>query len=124
MKILTTSLLALVLLMTTTFAAPAPENVDKIFNTLLNATISGDFVAFQDPGNEKFRSGITEEMFRSVSQQVSPLLRDGYTAEYLTALKQGGFDVYVWKVTPKAGGDEFLARLVVSDGKAAGFWLQ
>jgi len=124
MKTLTTSLLALILLTATTFADTAPEDVNKIFDTLVKATVSGDYTAFQDPGTEEFRKGITEDMFRSVSTQVGSLLRDGYTAEYLTTLKQAGYDVYVWKITPTTGENQFLARLVVSGGKAAGFWLQ
>ena len=39
-------------------------------------------------------------------------------------LKQQGCQVHLWKLVFKDGGDDTLAKLVLKDGRVAGFWLQ
>jgi hypothetical protein len=100
-----------------------PENASRMLKVLLTATADGDYESFQKEGTPAFQSGITKQVFSTVSAQLSPLLKPGYDAQFLTALRQSNLDVYLWKITPKSGKDQFVAKLVVEDGKAAGFWI-
>ncbi len=123
MKTLVIATLTLASLLPTISAADAPPAATQLCKTLLTAIATNDLAAFQNDGNEAFRSGITKPMFESVSAQLSPLFKDGYESEFLTSLKQRKMDVYLWKITPKTGSDQFVAKLVLEDGKVAGFWI-
>ncbi len=101
-----------------------PEEAASILNELLQATESGEYAAFQAPGNQAFKEGITEEMFSQVSSQMQPVLEGGYDTTYLSDLNQQGFKIYLWKLIPKTGNDEFLLKLTLEGDEAAGFWIQ
>ena len=109
---------------TIAFAEEAPQNADSIVKTLLAATESGNFAEFQQQGDAAFQAGITKDMFSKVSQQLAPALKGGYDLSFLTSLTQQGYDVYLWKITPNTGKDQFVAKLVLKNGKASGFWIQ
>lgn len=123
MKSLALATLALAALLTTVSAADAPPAAAQLCTSLLTAIATNDLAAFQKDGNDAFRSGITKPMFETVSAQLAPIFKDGYESEFLTSLKQRKLDVYLWKITPKTGNDQFVAKLVLEDGKVAGFWI-
>ena len=63
-------------------------------------------------------------MFYGVSRQMASRLKAGYTAEFLTEIRQGEYRVFLWKLSFTDAGDEFIARLSLTiDGKVAGFLL-
>jgi hypothetical protein len=102
----------------------APSEAEKLLKLLLTATEAGNHAAFLAPGTHGFQKGITKAMFDSVSRQVASRLKAGYTAQYLTELKQGEFRVFLWKMSFSDAGCEFIARLALTaDGKVAGFLL-
>ena len=115
---------AILMTATIAFAEEAPQNADSIVKTLLAATESGNFAEFQQQGDAAFQAGITKDMFSKVSQQLAPALKGGYDLSFLTSLTQQGYDVYLWKITPNTGKDQFVAKLVLKNGKASGFWIQ
>lgn len=123
MKSCILTLLALAVHFATLSAAEPPPAAAALNAQLLAAIASGDVVAFQENGNDAFRSGMTKPMFETVSAQLAPIFKDGYESEFLTSLKQRKLDVYLWKITPKTGNDQFVAKLVLEDGKVAGFWI-
>lgn len=124
MKVILAILTTIMISTSFAFSQDPPSEATSVFNALMTATVGDNYIAFQQPGDAAFKSGITEEMFQKVAQQLAPILKDGYESTFLTAMKQQGFDVYVWKITPKTGSDQFLARLVLKEGKASGFWIQ
>lgn len=109
---------------TVAFAEEAPQDANSIVKILVTATESGNYSEFQQPGDAAFQAGITKEMFNKVSQQLAPALKGGYDLSFLTSLTQQGYDVYLWKITPNTGKDQFVAKLVLKNGKASGFWIQ
>lgn len=123
MKSLAALAIALAVLLPTLPASDAPPTATQLCTALLAAIATNDLAAFQKDGNDAFRSGLTKPMFESVSAQLSPLFKDGYESEFLTSLKQRKMDVYLWKITPKTGNDQFVAKLVLEEGKVAGFWI-
>jgi len=95
-----------------------------VLDKLLKAVETNDYDSFVSDATDKFKSVITKETLERVSSQLSPRMKKGYECTYLAELKQQGYQVLLWKMTCKDGGDDILAKLVLQDGKVAGFWLQ
>jgi hypothetical protein len=51
-------------------------------------------------------------------------MKNGYKAVYLGQLEQLDYQIHLWRLEYKDGGDDTMAKLVTDDGKVAGFWLQ
>ena len=96
----------------------------KVLRKLLTAVEQADYDSFVEDGSAAFKAGITKQMFEGVCAQLSSRMKKGYETYYLGQLKQQGCQVHLWKLVYKVGGDDTLAKLVLQDGKVAGFWLQ
>ena len=105
-------------------AGNAPETARPVLDKLLTAVAANDYANFVLDGTAAFKAGITKQMLEGVSAQLSPRLAKGYETTFLGDLKQQGAQVCLWKLAYKDGGDDTLAKLVLQDGKVAGFWLQ
>lgn len=106
------------------FAADPPEVASRSLATLMKSAVEDDFEGFQSLGDETFKKGMGKAVFAGVVKQLQPLFKDGYGVDYLTDLTQQGHKVYLWKITPKIGEDQFIAKLVLSGDQVAGFWIQ
>jgi len=117
-----------VLLLVASIASLYADEVDspakKVLRKLLTAVEQADYDGFVEDGTAAFRAGITKQMFEGVSVQLSSRMKEGYETYYLGQLKQRGCQVHLWKLVYKDGGDDTLAKLVLKEGKVAGFWLQ
>ncbi|HVF10272.1 MAG TPA: hypothetical protein VNA16_05690, partial [Abditibacteriaceae bacterium] len=112
----------------TAVAAQAPvravgKEAQAAFEVLLAAIEANDFAGFVAVGDAAFKAGLTKEAFAQVVAQMAPRLKQGYEATYLGALKQQGYQVYLWKVAFKDEADDLLVKLVMKDGKVSGFFL-
>ncbi len=105
-------------------AAEEKKDTAGVLMKLLDAVEAGDYDSFVADGDAAFKAGITKQMLEGVSAQLAPRMKKGYERTYLGQLKQQGCKVYLWKLMFKDGGDDTLAKLVLKDGKVAGFWLQ
>ena len=114
----------LVLSVTSCFAGEIPEPERAVLDKLLKATEANDYNSFVADGDAGFKAGITTQVLERVSAQLSPRMKQGYQCSYLGELRQRGCRVLLWKLVYKVGGDDVLAKLVLRDGKVAGFWLQ
>ena len=110
---------------------PAPINAgepdlvpDKVLTRLLAAVEQADYDSFVADGNAAFKAGVTKQMVEGVSAQLSSRMKKGYQSFYLGQLTQQGCQVHLWKLVFKDRGDDNLAKLVLKDGKVAGFWRQ
>jgi hypothetical protein len=101
-------------------AEPGRSTLD----TLLRAVEANDYDSFVAGASDAFKAALTKSMLQGVSGQLAPRLKKGYACSHLGELKQQGSRVLLWKLTYKDGGDDTLAKLVLKDGKVAGFWLQ
>jgi hypothetical protein len=90
---------------------------------LLNATTSDDYAAFVADGNAAFQ-GLKKDQFEAVVSQIGFRLKEGYDLTYLGDLKQKGYQVTLWRIRFKSGGDDLLATLSMKDGKVGGFWIK
>lgn len=110
-----------------TSVCPAQDTAEPgraILVKLLKAVEANDYDNFVADGNEAFKAGMTKQMLEGVSGQLSPRLKKGYACSYLGELHQQGCQVLLWKMVYQDEGDQTLAKLVLKDGKVAGFWLQ
>jgi hypothetical protein len=107
----------------TTEESTAEQSVQQVFTNLMGAIATNDYEKFIAEGNSGFQDAITKEMFTPVSEELANRLKAGYSTVFLGELKQQNYQVYVWKLTFKDGGDDFLARMSLKDGKVGGFWL-
>ena len=106
------------------FAGNPAEPGRATLEKLLRAVEANDFESFVADGIEAFKATLTKETLDGVSAHLAPRLKKGYECSYLGFLKQHGFQVLLWKLTYNDGGDDTLVKLVLKDGKVAGFWLQ
>jgi len=105
-------------------AATDGPSTEGTVNTLLAAIATNNYDALAANAAPALKTRITKETFTQVSTQLSPRLKKGYKLQYLGSLKQQGVEVFLWKITYQDGGDDMLARLVIQEGKVAGFWFQ
>jgi hypothetical protein len=117
---------ACAILTSITYAAAeeTESNEEAILKKLLTAVEVGDYDSFVADGDAAFKAALTMQMFEGVSEQLAFRMQGGYDTFYLGELNQQGCQVYLWKLVFKDGGDDTLAKLVLKDGKVAGFWLQ
>ncbi len=110
-----------------------PAEASSLCRELLGATISGDYAKFKRVCETRGESNMravasdpaTEATFRRACRTVATACWGGYDMQYLGELSQkGGYRVFLWKLVPKAGQDQFLVRLTLKDGRLAGFFFQ
>ena len=110
----------------------APARPLSLCKTLLQAAIDGDYKGFR---SECFKEGDADmklalaqagakEAFQRASETIAPLCREGYELQFLGSMTQEGSDIYLWKLIPAAGQNQFLVRLALKNGKISGFFFQ
>ena len=115
-----------------TSKAEVPARPLSLCKTLLQAAIDGDYKGFR---SECFKEGDSDmklalaqagakEAFQRASETIAPLCREGYELQFLGSMTQEGSDIYLWKLIPAAGQNQFLVRLALKDGKISGFFFQ
>ena len=95
-----------------------------VLNNLLAATEENDYNAFLKDASAEVKAALTKQMLEGVSAQVAPHMKKGYEVTYFGNLTQQGCEVHLWKLVYRDGRDDTLAKLVLKNGKVAGFWLQ
>ena len=102
----------------------APAEIEATMKNMLAATQSKSLPDFVAGGDATFKATMSQPMLDSFSAQFSPRLNQGYAASFLARLNQGGYQIYLWKLEFKDGGDDRLVTMVVKDGKVSGFFLR
>lgn len=98
---------------------PSEKTIANL-QTILDATETGNYELFLTVGDSDYQSGISQEMFDSVSSRLASRLSQGYNITYFGNLKQGEYQIYLWKLSFVDDGDEFVARMAINDGKVSG----
>lgn len=104
-------------------AEPEPA-VQKLIEKMLTAIEKKDRGSFVEEGNDAVKEGTTEAIMAIMAEKVGSRLKQGYKSQYLCALKQLGHEVHLWKLTFQDEGDDLVVRLVLKEGKVAGFFFQ
>jgi hypothetical protein len=123
MKILILSLGFFVFLACGVRAADAPVASGSEASKLISSIASDDYATFVTDGNPAFQQ-LKKERFESVVSQLASKLKSGYDIAYLGELNQKGYQLTLWRIRFKSGGDDLLATLSMKDGKVGGFWIK
>ena len=99
------------------------QNVIDCLQVILDATASKNYELFTTVGDAGYKAGITQEMFDDVSDQLASRLQNGYSISYFGDLKQGDYQIYLWKLSFADGGDEFVARMDMNGDQVAGIFI-
>ena len=102
--------------------AQAPQEIETTMKNMLAATQSNSLQDFVAGGDATFKATMSQPMLDSFSAQFAPRFNQGYGVNYLARLNQGGYQIYLWKLEFKDGGDDRLVTMVVKDGKVSGFF--
>ena len=122
LSIIFAGLLGLVLV-SSAYAADEKKTEIAALSQLMQAIADNDYDAFRADGTAEFKQTITKQAFNSVHAQLGKLVRNGYTAIYLGDLYQKGRIAHLWKISYNNSKENSLAKMIIVDGKAAGFWL-
>jgi hypothetical protein len=93
------------------------------FTGLIQTLIDNDFKAFKNFNTGDFNEVFSHKDFVAVQRRFGPLLKTGFSAEYLTDLTQNGAEVLVWKVSFEASEDQLLVKTVMDEDKYTGIWI-
>jgi hypothetical protein len=99
----------------------ADTTTQRCFDTLLAATTADDYDRFISVGDDMFRSLLTPAAFHSLSQNLAPRMQRGCASTYLGQLRKKDAQVSLWRLAFADGGDEFLARMSMSQDRVRGF---
>jgi hypothetical protein len=123
LPIIRSAFIAVLLAAAPAFAAEAPKKEEAVSSKLLAALEKSDQEAFVADGDAAFKQ-LPKAQFEAAVVQIAPRLKAGYEMSFLGELKQRGYQVTLWKLSFKNGGDDALATLSVKDGKVGGFWIK
>ena len=116
---------ALALIANTAMGAVDPDPaVKKTFEKLVGAIQAGDRDAFVADATDAVKDGVTQQVMDALNKQLGARLKKGYEPTYFGQLKQAGYQIHLWKLTFKDGGDDIIVRFALKDSKVAGFVLQ
>ena len=123
-KLIRYTIVAAAAMLTSVSAYADPDQATQtIFKNLMAATIANNYDGFVAECDAVMKAALTKPMLEGVSKQIEPRAKQGYDAQYLGELNQHGYEVHLWRLRFKDGGDDALATLSVKDGKAGGFYL-
>jgi len=101
-----------------------PDATAAIVKKMVAAIVANDHDAFVEHGDAELKSADNKEILKTMNPRMLPPLRKGYEISYLGTMNAQGYDISLWKITYKAGGDDSLVTLYMKDGVVGGFWLK
>lgn len=104
-------------------AGEAPKADQALAAKLITALVNADYGSFVADGEATFKA-MKPDQFAAVAAKLSPVLKTGYEVTYLGSLNQRGYQVSLWKISLKAGGDDLMASLSLRNGKVGGFFIR
>jgi exonuclease VII large subunit len=99
------------------------ENIIASLETILDAIRTSNYELFLTVGDSDYKARISQEMFDSVSSQLAPHMAEGYNIIYFGNIKQGKYQIYLWKLSFADDGDEFIARMTMNRDKVGGIMI-
>ncbi len=97
---------------------------DLLFKQLVSATASDDYDSFIAHGTTEVKAGISKTQFDAVAQLMDGRLKAGYDITALGELNQRGYQVYLYRLRFKDGGDDTLGTMSLKDGLVAGIFFK
>ena len=105
-----------------TLRAQDPAQADALFKKMLAAEEAKDYDAFIADGTDQLKAALSKSQFDAVCNLMNGRFKGGYDSSPLGELNQKGFEVHLYRLRFKDGGDDVLATLSVKNGKVGGIF--
>jgi hypothetical protein len=99
-------------------------DAEKIFQSLLAAETAKDYDAFVADADDNLKAALAKTQFDAVSNFMNKRTSGGYDTTFLGELKQRGYQVFLYRLRFKDGGDDILGTLCLKDGQVGGIYFK
>jgi len=100
------------------------QAAETIFQKLLAAEKAKNYDGFIADGTTELKAALTKMQFEASSDLLKPKLYAGYDMDLMGDLNQKGYEIYLFRLRFKNGGDDILSTLSLKDGKVAGIYFK
>ncbi len=97
---------------------------EKIFRGLLAAQAAKDFDAFVADADDQLKAALTKTQFEAASNLLNRRTAGGYDTIFLGELNQRGYQVFLYRLRFKDGGDDILGTMSLKDDKVGGIYFK
>ncbi|HEX8465252.1 MAG TPA: hypothetical protein VF627_11600 [Abditibacterium sp.] len=105
-------------------AVTSPDkSVTDMLAILMGALEDDSYTMFMAPMAEQVKAALPKPTFEKVVAMMAPRIKAGYKTAFIDGVKRPGAATYLWKLKFADGGDDMIALLTITDGKAATFLL-
>jgi hypothetical protein len=118
--------LLIVTILLCSFALHAADNTEaeKIFNSLVAAQTAKDYDAFVADADDNLKAALTKTQFDASSNLMIKRTSGGYDTTFLGELNQHGYQVFLYRLRFKDGGDDILGTMSLKDDKVGGIYFK
>ena len=120
----TATLIGLLFLSACEVYAADNAQAEKVFKSLIAAQTAGDYDAFIADANDAVRAALTKTQFEAASNFLNKRTSGGYETTLLGELNQHGYQVFLFRLRFKDGGDDILGTLSLKDDKVGGIFFK
>jgi predicted naringenin-chalcone synthase len=108
------------------FALHAADNTkaEKIFASLIAAQTAKDYDAFVADADDNLKAALTRTQFDAASNLINKRTSGGYDTTFLGELNQHGYQVFLYRLRFKDGGDDILGTMSLMDDKVGGIYFK
>ena len=96
----------------------------EIFDKLVAAQLAGNYDAFVSDADDQIKAALTKTQFDAASKLLNERLKGGYSETFLGELNQHGYQVFLYRLRPKDGSDDWLGTMSLKDDKVAGIYFR
>jgi outer membrane lipoprotein-sorting protein len=112
--------LALLLACSLSAFAVSDEQADQIFQRMLAAQKAHDYAAFVADADDNLKAALSQTQFDAAANLLSKRFEGGYEVTFLGELNQKGYQVFLYRLRMKDGGDDLLGTMSIKYDKVGG----
>ena len=120
----TATLIGLLFLSACEVYAADNARAEKVFKSLIAAQTAGDYDAFIADANDAVRAALTKTQFEAASNFLNKRTSGGFETTLLGELNHQGYQVFLFRLRFKDGGDDILGTLSLKDDKVGGIFFK
>jgi hypothetical protein len=126
MKTIIQTTLMMAVFLSCSFPIHAADNAqaEKIFKSLLAAQTAKDYNAFVADATDNLKAALTKTQFDASSNILNQRASGGYDITFLGELNQHGYQVFLYRLRFKDGGDDMLGTMSLKDDKVGGIFFK
>jgi hypothetical protein len=126
MKTITQIALMIAIFLSCPFLLHAADGAqaEKIFKSLLAAQTAKDYNAFVADATDSLKAALTKTQFDASSKILNQRTGGGYDTTFLGELNQHGYQVFLYRLRFKDGGDDMLGTMSLKDDKVGGIYFR